>query len=152
VIAAVLVIWFLASVALLVLFAVARAIVFYLDARALARFHQEIETYLREAPVPGGGQSYCPVAPQAPGEESFPPVRLLPPVLPPSRGPWGPSTSSRGLTRSMIVWKTPGELTREELHDEVELLRERLVRAEAIAEERGRALEDLRAVFRRLDG
>jgi hypothetical protein len=52
----------------------------------------------------------------------------------------------------MIVWKTPGELTREELHDEVELLRERLVRAEAIAEERGRALEDLRAVFRRLDG
>jgi hypothetical protein len=95
VIAAVLVIWFLASVALVVLFAVARAIVFYLDARALARFHQEIETYLREAPVPGGGQRYCPVVPQARGrsrslQSGFSPRFFPPPgargVPPPPRG------------------------------------------------------------------
>jgi Transcription factor WhiB len=40
--------WFLFSAALWVLFAVTRAVVLYLDARAEARFHQEIETYLRE--------------------------------------------------------------------------------------------------------
>jgi hypothetical protein len=97
---------FLFSPALWVLFAVTRAVVVYLDARAEARFHQEIETIYA------------------------------------SPGPW-----RRRTLRPRSCHKSRGEL----LH-EVELLRERLARAEAIAEERGRALEDLRAVFRRLDG